>query len=524
MTSRAKYLFIAILILLSNLSFSQIANWSEHIAPIIFDKCSPCHHSQGAGHADLTKYDSAVYHGAAIQYYVSQHKMPPWPPNTNYHRYANERVLTADEIDKIANWVNNSNPLGDTALLPPVPIYTSAALLTITPDHVFQMPTFTIPNLGNNDVYWNFVIPANNAQEITIKGFEFIPGNSEIVHHALIYVDTGQAIINKDNATPGPGFQGFGGPGTSTAKLIGAYIPGSQPFLFPDAFGMKIPPNAQLIFGMHYPAASVGSIDSSKIHFFNSPTANIREVFLEPVLNHSTNLINGPLFIPANTTKTFRETYTLPLDFSVFGVAPHMHLIGRRIKVFGLDANNDSIPLIDIPEWDFRWQGMYYFPRIKKLNLGTTLWSEAFYDNTISNPFNPSNPPVAVGLGEATTDEMMLTYFAFTVYQTGDENIILDSLAVALNSREFGYESNEFFPIYPNPARNEIILKWYSRKPEAGIIDIYNIAGQKIYSIDKAKSSSYQTEKIDISSFPSGNYIINLTIAGNTYNQKMSKQ
>ncbi|MFZ4771882.1 MAG: hypothetical protein ACOYLO_17000 [Ferruginibacter sp.] len=37
--------------------FAQNVNWAEHIAPILYNKCTKCHHEGGAGHFSLTGYD-----------------------------------------------------------------------------------------------------------------------------------------------------------------------------------------------------------------------------------------------------------------------------------------------------------------------------------------------------------------------------------------------------------------------------------------------------------------------------------
>lgn len=499
---------------------AQTTTWSKDVAPILYNSCSSCHHEGGAGHTDLTNYDTAVYNAAAINFYISQKKMPPWPPDITYHRYAQERVLSNAEVATIQNWITSNTTLGDTNLLPPKPVYTGAAILTTPPDHTFQMPTYTVPNNNGDDIYWNFVIPMNNAQEILLSGFEFIPGNSEHVHHSLIYIDTGQAIVNLDNATPGPGYPGFGGAGTNTAQLVGAYVPGSQPFLYPNGFGIRVPPNAYLIFGMHYPNASVGGTDSSKVHLFNTSTTNIREVFLTPLLNHVTNMVNGPLFIPANTTKTFYQNFQIPFDASVFGVAPHMHLIGRSIKDYAVAPNGDTIKLINIPDWDFKWQGMYYFPKLKKLPIGSELWSEAHYDNTSGNPLNPSNPPVNVGLGEATTDEMMLTYFAWTPYQTGDENIILDSNAIALSGPQPYYNELELFTSYPNPASDYVILKWFQKANKESNLQLLNLNGQVVWTKRFNPTKKYNTYRLEVGHLNRGVYIVKL----NTTNESLSRK
>ena len=41
------------------------------------------------------------------------------------------------------------------------------------------------------------------------------------------------------------------------------------------------------------------------------------------------------------------------------------------------------------------------------------------YDNTVWNPLNPNDPPIEVGYGSLTTDEMFLVYFIWADHQPG---------------------------------------------------------------------------------------------------------
>jgi hypothetical protein len=137
-------------------------------------------------------------------------------------------------------------------------------------------------------------------------------------------------------------------------------------------------------------------------------------------------MTNGPLVIPANTVRTFNQQYTVPLGATITAIGPHGHLICRSLKSWAVKPGGEVVPLIDIPEWDFRWQDMYPFRSPIFLPAGTVIHSEGVYDNTAANPSNPNNPPQLVHAGEATTDEMFLFFFAWTPGLPGDEAIIVD--------------------------------------------------------------------------------------------------
>lgn len=68
----------------------------------------------------------------------------------------------------------------------------------------------------------------------------------------------------------------------------------------------------------------------------------------------------GFLYIPADSVRTFTCDYTVPIDVTGASVAPHMHSVGTEISARGVTPLLiDTLKLIDIPKWDFHWQGAY---------------------------------------------------------------------------------------------------------------------------------------------------------------------
>ncbi len=109
-----------------------------------------------------------------------------------------------------------------------------------------------------------------------------------------------------------------------------------------------------------------------------------------------------------------------------------MHLIGTSFKAYAVGPGKDTIPLIHIPEWDFRWQYFYTFQKMLKIPAGSRIEVEAVFDNTSDNYNNPFDPPRQIqertdlyGAGMRTTDEMLQFIITYVPYQVGDEDIVL---------------------------------------------------------------------------------------------------
>lgn len=498
--------------------------WADDVAPILYAKCTTCHNPTGIAPFSLMTYADASSMSYNIQQAVTAGRMPPWPPDTTYSRLAHERILKSSERQSILNWISAGTPSGNLSNAPTPPTYSSAGQI-VNPDVSVQMPTYTVSS--TTDIYRCFVMPAGNTQNEYITELEVLPGNRSIVHHVLVYGDAASTCVTLDNNDPGPGYTNFGGPGSNTATLIGAWVPGQTVYTLPAGMGIQLAANSYIIIQVHYPAGAVGQTDSTRVQMkFSSGT--VRNVSLAPVLNHAGNMTDGPLYIPANTTQTFHEQASVAINATVLSVAPHMHLIGKSIKTWAVDPNNDTIPFISIPDWNFMWQGSYSLPRLVKVPFGSTLYSEAFYDNTSNNDLNPNNPPQLVTAGEATTDEMMLTYFAYTPYQPGDENIIVDSAAVLASGPQIMNDiakTAQLYAPYPVPAAESVTASFFLPEKGRAKLELIDINGNRVALIaDEEMPAGYSTKQVGLTSIAHGTYLLRLTHNGITRTKKIVKE
>jgi hypothetical protein len=110
---------------------------------------------------------------------------------------------------------------------------------------------------------------------------------------------------------------------------------------------------------------------------------------------------------------------------SLLAIEPHMHMIGKSIKIYATTVTFDTIPLIFIPDWDFYWQDIYYFKKLIKIPSGSIFHFEVCYDNTNQNIRNPNIPPQDVFFrGDMSSkNEMCQLLIEFAEYMDGDENI-----------------------------------------------------------------------------------------------------
>ncbi|HEU4754786.1 MAG TPA: hypothetical protein VFU47_16885, partial [Armatimonadota bacterium] len=101
-----------------------------------------------------------------------------------------------------------------------------------------------------------------------------------------------------------------------------------------------------------------------------------------------------------------RRTDTLPVAVRLLSITPHMHLLGKEIRATAKLPNGTQRDLVWIRRWDYQWQETYRFREPELLPKGTQIELVARFNNSATNPLNPSRPPKRVSFGELTSDEM----------------------------------------------------------------------------------------------------------------------
>ena len=181
-----------------------VPNWSDDIAKIIFGNCSSCHHPGSIGPFSLMNYQDALNNSVDIRNALAGNLMPPWTPDPAYKHFVHERILSPSDVSAIEQWIDSGSPSGDLRFAPPAPTFNNISQLGI-PDLSLIIPPYTVTS--NNDVYRTFVLPSGLSQAEFAYAFEIIPGNTEIVHHVLVFEDSTNTAINPN---------GVGGTGSIT--------------------------------------------------------------------------------------------------------------------------------------------------------------------------------------------------------------------------------------------------------------------------------------------------------------------
>ena len=421
--------------------------FNQHIVPIIFQNCSPCHSKNEAGPFPLTNYNEVKRKGKTILKVIHENYMPPWPADTTYSRFLHEKKITEFEKRVLLQWLETDMKEGAGTK----PQFAkSQAYHGRKPDLVLRMkePFFIKGNNRDNFIIMKF--PFELPEETYVDFIEFVPDNKKLLHHVNTHLisfeenkksdlfggeywynheDVKQSsrtyhevleLLNDDGSYP------------LLTPSVSNYLPGMKDVEYPAGIGGYVFPKKGILYAndIHYGPSPIDTFDNSYYNIYFSKTKPKRLLKEMQLGTLGKVPVEPTLVIPANEIDTFRIDYKLQEDISLLTIVPHMHLLGSYYEAFAILPNSEKIPLIKIPKWNFRWQFAYTFSHPVHLPLGTRIHVVAVMDNTAQNPLNPNDPPEIVIERDGsmrTTDEMLQFIFVYVPYQEGDEKINLNT-------------------------------------------------------------------------------------------------
>jgi hypothetical protein len=269
------------------------------------------------------------------------------------------------------------------------------------------------------DVYRDFVLPVQFDEDRWLSAVEFMPDQRAVVHHVILYDDpTGQSVA-LDQADPGPGFSvSAADAGFHPAYWLDGWAVGGRPRFTPPGTAIRIPAHSRLVLQVHYHPDGQPHQDRTRVglHFARGPIEKrVRITGVVPWRGEPGHTAPD-LDIPAGAAwHEASASMLVPEDITLLEVAPHMHRLGREMKVTATLPDGTVRPLVWVPDWDFNWQQSYRLKTPLKLPKGSRVNLVAHYDNSPRNPYNPNQPPKRVTWGAQTTDEMCIAFIEYTV-------------------------------------------------------------------------------------------------------------
>ncbi|KAB8180127.1 monooxygenase [Microbispora catharanthi] len=303
---------------------------------------------------------------------------------------------------------------------------------------------------GGTDEYRCFLVDPGLTGPAFLTGSRFLPQNTDIVHHAIIFrvgPKEAEAARRADAATPGEGWTCFGDAGIENGAWVGSWAPGVDETLLRQKVGYPLPAGSQMVLQIHYNLlGGAGGTDRSGIRLRLADDASGRAPL-------ETGLIAGPIELPCTAEESgplcerkaavedvahrFGEQARqmvdgltrmcgrgepprprstqhcdMPIreDATLYAVAGHMHLLGRSIRIDLNPGKPDARTLLDIPAYNFDDQAIRPLAQPLEIKAGDTLRVTCTHDAGLRAmlPALHGSPPRYVVWGEGTSDEMCL--------------------------------------------------------------------------------------------------------------------
>ena len=236
-------------------------------------------------------------------------------------------------------------------------------------------------------------------------------------------------LFDSLGTAPGGSIGGF--------NQIGNWVPGAPPLPYPEGTGIRVEPGSMIVAQVHYNTLSADPIpDQTTIELATTPEVDKEAILMQMTdlawvsqgmlgeamtipagennVEHSTTAGNDSLFVRA-ARRNLGLAEDAPL--MLYTAAAHMHNLGVSFQSEINHPDGSNTCLLEIPDWDFSWQGSYYFSAPIPFNDGDSITMSCSWDNTASNQQvidGTMMDPIDVQWGEGTTDEMCLGGFYVT--------------------------------------------------------------------------------------------------------------
>jgi tetratricopeptide (TPR) repeat protein len=400
---------------------AEPVTFSEHIAPILFHYCAPCHRPQEAAPFSLLSYEDAKRHARQMVAVTARRYMPPWPPEPGYGEFVGARRLSEEQIQLLAHWVETGMAEGDPHRMPPTPRFAEGWQLG-KPDLVLHMrQPYQLP-AGGSDVFRNFVMPVDLTQTRYIRALELRPGQKRVVHHANVIVDRSRLLRRRDGQDGQPGFPGMDVETEVTGEFdpdshFLFWKPGSPPAEEPADMAWRLDPGSDLIVNLHLqPSGKPETVEVSVGLYFADRPPKRFPMLLQ--LEH-----DGAIDIPAGSARSVvTDHLKLPVAVDLLAIYPHAHYLGKQVDAWAELPGGGRRPLLRINDWDINWQATYTYAEPIPLPAGTTVAMRIVYDNSEQNPRNPNHPPQRVKTGNRSEDEMGHVWLQVLPHAQGEDD------------------------------------------------------------------------------------------------------
>ncbi|MCZ7582095.1 MAG: hypothetical protein M5R36_01495 [Deltaproteobacteria bacterium] len=264
-----------------------------------------------------------------------------------------------------------------------------------------------VPDAADGDDYRCFLLDPGLDRDAFVTGYEVIPGEPEIVHHAIVYnLNNPIALRNAyelDAEDPEPGWTCYGGSGAGGAGLVALAGPTGGASYYPEGTGIRLKAGTRVVLQVHYHLTDGyekhegedGHTDRSTLALRLADAVE-KEAWLFLVAVRDLELPPGRDLVLQT------DEMVLPPagpDATIWGVAPHMHELGKTFLVERI-RGGESTCMAKVNDWNFLFQDFGEYTEPMVIKPGDTLRVTCGYDTR--------GQTETTYWGDSSTDEMCI--------------------------------------------------------------------------------------------------------------------
>ena len=369
--------------------------WTEHIRPLVRERCATCHRPGDLAPFNLWRYGDVERRAAMVAEVVSQGRMPPWFASPQHGDFDNVGLLSDTERGALLGWLAAGAPRGDGE--PDGPPPDAHDWYIGEPDLVLDVPPTDLPADGYVEYVYQLIEP-RFAHDTWVEALEVLPSESGVQHHVqVMFVRDGVDTSSAEVWIP-------------AARYLGVYVPGRRFDEFEPGTALVIPKHSRLAVQIHYVTKGRAVTDRPRIGL-RFPRVPVEHRVAQYGLQ------DYDFVIPPHAPSHVVESVTVlkrPKPLDALWLFPHMHLRGKSFEIFATYPDGEEEKLLEVPAWNFDWQFAYTWPPgTRRFPEGTSFRYRARLDNSSFNPYNP-DPDRPVPFGQRTEDEMVAFWLAYT--------------------------------------------------------------------------------------------------------------
>jgi hypothetical protein len=327
--------------------------YADHIAPMLNRHCVTCHQPQSIGPFPMRTYEEVAPFAYAISAAISERRMPPFNIDNSgaCQTFHDARWLSEDEIALFQRWLGDGLKPGEVVgtLTAPMPSRLTEPSVTV------DIGTDYLPTGSETDNFRCFPVEIPLAQDAFVTAYEVVPGNSRIVHHVNIYAgDSSDRVLVPAGA---PGGYACEDVGHEMQRWIGGWAPGVSMVRWPDGIGVFLHKGQRIVLEIHYQVREDSGPDRTTVHF-ETTTGPLRAAKFTTVSAIAPELPPQRESFALVTSVTLAE---LPSEFDLYGIVPHMHLYGRKMR---LEAPRHAETCLgNVDRWNFFQHSLFFYEK-----------------------------------------------------------------------------------------------------------------------------------------------------------------